>query len=105
MVKQYSRPKIDVLIATLTFLKVIFTQLIDRIIPPNELATRTLILAHRRELVVQAADHCKRAYPEKEIEIELGNSHAKGTADITVASVQSITSEKGSKNSIPNSTS
>jgi len=92
VVKQYSRPKIDVLIATLTFLKVIFTQLIDRIIPPNELATRTLILAHRRELVVQAADHCKRAYPEKEIEIELGNSHAKGTADITVASVQSITS-------------
>lgn len=60
--------------------------------PPNELATRTLILAHRRELVVQASDHCKRAYPEKEIEIELGNSHAKGTADITIASVQSITS-------------
>jgi ATP-dependent helicase IRC3 len=72
---------------------VIFTQLIDRIKPPSESATQTLIVAHRRELVEQAARHCTRAYPEKTIEIEMGKLHASGTADITVASLQSIVSE------------
>jgi len=90
--KTVFKAEIDIYVAPLTFVKVIFTQLIDRVTPPNELATRTLILAHRQELVTQAADHCMRVYPEKDIEIELGNLHAKGTADITVASVQSITS-------------
>ena len=40
----------------------------------------------------QAARHCRLAYPESTIEIELGNSRASGMADITVASIQSITS-------------
>lgn len=53
---------------------------------------RTLILAHRRELVEQAARHCQLAYPDKTIEIEMGSIHASGAADITIASVQSITS-------------
>ncbi|KFA67660.1 hypothetical protein S40285_00953 [Stachybotrys chlorohalonatus IBT 40285] len=70
--------------------QVIFTQLIDKIHPRSDDATRTLILAHRRELVEQAARHCSLAYPDKTIEIEMGNLHATGTADITVASVQSI---------------
>jgi ATP-dependent helicase IRC3 len=43
--------------------------------------------------VEQAARHCSSAYPAKSIDIELGNSRASGTADITVASVQSITSK------------
>ncbi|EMT60353.1 Putative mitochondrial ATP-dependent helicase irc3 [Fusarium odoratissimum] len=73
--------------------KVIFTQLIDRIPTANKDAQQTLILAHRRELVEQAANHCQRAYPDKRIEIEMGNVHATGTADITVASVRSITSQ------------
>jgi ATP-dependent helicase IRC3 len=51
-----------------------------------------LILAHRQELVDQAYRHCALAYPDKTIEIELGKSHASGAADITVASMQSITS-------------
>jgi superfamily II DNA or RNA helicase len=71
---------------------VIFTQLIDRVEPLSEDADRTLILAHRQELVEQAAKHCTDAYPNKRIEIEMGNSKASGTADITVASVQSIIS-------------
>lgn len=74
------------------FSKVIFTQLIDRVQPLSDLATRTLILAHRRELVEQAAKHCTNAYPDKSIEIEMGKLHASGVADITVASLQSITS-------------
>ncbi|KAI9171214.1 DEAD/DEAH box helicase [Paramyrothecium foliicola] len=73
--------------------KVIFTQLIDKIPPRSEDADRTLILAHRRELVEQAARHCQLAYPDKRIEIEMGSLHASGTADITIASVQSITSK------------
>ena len=41
----------------------------------------------------QAAKHCQNAYPDKRIEIEMGSLHASGTADITIASVQSITSK------------
>ncbi|KAM0431809.1 hypothetical protein ACHAPT_005059 [Fusarium lateritium] len=74
-------------------MRVIFTQLIDKIPPISKEATQTLILAHRRELVEQAAHHCQRAYPDKKIEIEMGNVHATGTADITIASVRSITSQ------------
>ena len=73
-------------------LKIIFTQLIDRIQPPNKDAKQTLILAHRRELVQQAAEHCERAYPEKSIEIEMGDVKATGAADITVASIRSLAS-------------
>jgi len=56
------------------------------------MATQTLILAHRRELVEQAAKHCAAAYPHLRVEVEMGNLHASGLADITIASVQSITS-------------
>ncbi|KAF4126783.1 ATP-dependent helicase IRC3 [Geosmithia morbida] len=54
---------------------------------------KTLILAHRRELVEQAARHCEANYPGQRIEIEMGSLHATGTADITIASVQSINSK------------
>jgi ATP-dependent helicase IRC3 len=73
--------------------QVIFTHLIDRVKPLNPLATQTLILAHRRELIEQAARHCTQLYPDKTIDIELSSSHASGSADITIASVQSISSQ------------
>lgn len=84
-------------LAAITVLKgkttqVIFTQLIDRFNPLEQNASQSLILVHRRELVEQAARHCSDAYPSKSIDIEMGNLHATGTADITIASVQSITS-------------
>ena len=60
--------------------------------PPTEQATQTLILAHRRELVEQAARHCRNLYPYKTVEMEMGRQHASGLADITVDSVQSLTS-------------
>lgn len=41
----------------------------------------------------QAARHCTDAYPDKSIDIEMGSLHASGTADITIASVRSITSK------------
>lgn len=71
---------------------VVFTQLIDRIKPTNQEAKKTLILAHRRELVEQAARHCSNAYPDKTVDIEMGKMRASGLADITIASIQSIAS-------------
>lgn len=70
----------------------IFTQLIDRVQAPDENAKQTLILAHRRELVEQAARHCEKAYPDKSIDIEMGETKASGAADITIASVRSMVS-------------
>lgn len=49
-----------------------------------------MILAHRRELVEQAARHCANAYPDKTVEIDMASSHASGVADITIASVPSL---------------
>lgn len=72
--------------------KVIFTHLIDRIPARSSIATQTLILVHRRELVEQAARHCEELYHHQSIEVEMGNIHASGNADITVASVLSIVS-------------
>lgn len=82
--------RLGVSLATGSGKTVIFTQLIDRVEPRNPKATKTLILAHRRELVEQAARHCQRQYPEKSIEIEMGDQHATGSADITIASVRSL---------------
>lgn len=74
------------------YLQVIFSHLIERVPTPTPCATQTLILAHRRELVEQAAVHCRNLYPDLSVEVEMGSQHASGLADITVASVQSITS-------------
>ena len=72
----------------------IFTQLISRMLHPErpDEATQTLILAHRTELVQQAAEQCRRQYPKATIEIEMAGAHCSGFADITVASIASITS-------------
>ena len=83
--------RLGISLATGSGKTVIFSHLIDRIEPQDE-ATQTLILVHRRELVEQAARHCENTYPNKTIEIEMGNKHASGFADITVASIQSIVS-------------
>ena len=91
MARPYVYIGLQILQHPLSIFQVIFTQLIDRV-ASNEHASQTLILAHRRELVQQAALHCERAYPDKSIEIEMGETCASGAADITVASVRSIDS-------------
>lgn len=89
---RYGHKRIGISLATGSGKTVVFTQLIDRIKPSSKHATRTLILAHRRELVEQAARHCSNAYPGKTVEVEMGNMSASGGADITIASIQSLTS-------------
>ena len=84
--------RLGVSLATGSGKTVIFTQLIDRVKPTDDQAKQTLILAHRRELVEQAARHCERAYPGKSIDIEMGDVKASGAADITVASIRSLAS-------------
>ncbi|KAJ5874587.1 uncharacterized protein N7529_003017 [Penicillium soppii] len=69
---------------------VIFTQLISRIPPHDANATKTMIIVHRRELVEQAAKHCRLAYPDKVVEIEMGTNVATGAGDIIIASVQTL---------------
>ncbi|KAJ4425138.1 putative ATP-dependent helicase IRC3 [Gnomoniopsis sp. IMI 355080] len=73
---------------------VIFTQLIQHVTGPSKNATQTLILAHRRELVEQAARHCANAYPDKVVEIDMAGARASGVADITIASVASLQKEE-----------
>ncbi|RYP90357.1 hypothetical protein DL770_003504 [Monosporascus sp. CRB-9-2] len=94
--------RLGISLATGSGKTVIFTQLIDRIQPSRREANQTLILAHRRELVEQAARHCSNTYPSKTVEIEMGNMHASGFADITIASVQSITSGERIRKFDPN---
>ncbi|OOQ83830.1 DEAD/DEAH box helicase [Penicillium brasilianum] len=73
-----------------TMHSVIFTQLISRIPPRDADAAKTMIIVHRRELVEQAAKHCRLAYPDKIVEIEMGNNVATGHGDIIIASVQTL---------------
>jgi ATP-dependent helicase IRC3 len=49
-----------------------------------------MIIVHRRELVEQAAKHCRLAYPDKIVEIEMGKNVATGAGDIIIASVQTL---------------
>ncbi|KAK4908932.1 putative ATP-dependent helicase IRC3 [Elasticomyces elasticus] len=72
---------------------VVFSHMIDRIEPLKVNATRTLILAHKQELVDQAVEHCRRLYPNRVIEVEMAGQHATGSADITVASVPTLNSK------------
>ncbi|KAJ2809491.1 putative ATP-dependent helicase IRC3 [Coemansia guatemalensis] len=69
---------------------VVFSSLIQQIPPPSPLATKTLVLAHREELLVQAARQIMRASPGLEVQIDQGTRLANLAADVVVASVPTL---------------
>eukprot|EP00041_Stephanoeca_diplocostata_P015140 m.287001 g.287001 ORF g.287001 m.287001 type:complete len:689 (-) comp19942_c0_seq1:328-2394(-) len=75
---------------------VIFSHLIPRIPKPREGAHQTLVLAHRTELLHQAAQKISSANPDLHVSIEQGKDFATEDADVIVASVPTL-GRKGSQ--------
>jgi ATP-dependent helicase IRC3 len=55
---------------------------------------RCLFVAHRREILDQTARTLRRHLPNARVELERGEQQTDGTADITIASVQSLVRRK-----------
>ncbi|KAJ1661872.1 DEAD DEAH box helicase [Coemansia sp. RSA 1813] len=73
---------------------VIFSNLINRVQPPTPMATKTLVLAHREELLAQAARQIQRASPNLVVDIDQGTRVANPAADVIVASVPTLGREQ-----------
>lgn len=73
---------------------VIFSHLISRVKPYPGYGGSTLIVAHREELIQQTYEKIIHIHPELSVEIERGASHASGSADITIASIKSISQKR-----------
>lgn len=84
------RNRLAVSLATGGGKTVIFSHLVQQTKPSGS-RSQTLILVHRRELVEQAANHCRRTCIGSTVELEMGFHRASGNADVTVCSVQSLT--------------
>ncbi|KAJ2764610.1 DEAD DEAH box helicase, partial [Coemansia nantahalensis] len=69
---------------------VIFSNLIQRVPAPAAEATKTLVIAHREELLEQAARQIKRASPHLEVHIDQARRVANPAADVVVASVATL---------------
>eukprot|EP00039_Didymoeca_costata_P011959 m.170741 g.170741 ORF g.170741 m.170741 type:complete len:605 (+) comp15341_c1_seq14:93-1907(+) len=74
---------------------VVFSNLIPKIPPPSSIANKTLVLAHRVELLEQARDRIMQANPDLLVSMEIGHHYAQMEADVIVASVSTL----GRKNS------
>ncbi len=55
---------------------------------------KTLFVAHRQEILDQTARTLQRHLPDVDVQVEQGERKASGTAEITVASVQSLVRRK-----------
>ncbi|GJJ13897.1 hypothetical protein Clacol_008154 [Clathrus columnatus] len=68
----------------------VFVSLINRL-PPRGKATRALVIVNSVELARQAANQVSTMFPQLSVEIEQGTKyHASGSADITVATYQTL---------------
>lgn len=69
----------------------VMAALIDRLPAPTAAATKSLVLAHRHELLSQAARQIRRLNPRLRVAIESAAQHADVSgADVVVASVQAL---------------
>ncbi|KAJ1719593.1 DEAD DEAH box helicase, partial [Coemansia erecta] len=70
---------------------VVFANLLQRVPAPAPAMTKTLVLAHRTELIAQAAGQIQRAAPHLHVAIDQGRLRAPlATADVVVASVATL---------------
>ncbi|KAJ2906739.1 DEAD DEAH box helicase, partial [Coemansia aciculifera] len=69
---------------------VVFSNLIQQVPAPTEQATKTLVLAHREELLEQAARQIRTASPQLNVAIDQGSRLANPAADVIVASVATL---------------
>ncbi|KAJ2484124.1 DEAD DEAH box helicase [Coemansia sp. RSA 2320] len=69
---------------------VIFSRLIQQIPATRAGATKTLVLAHREELLVQAARQIQAAAPQLTVTIDQGTRQANVAADVVVGSVATL---------------
>lgn len=68
----------------------IFASLIPLVDPINSRASKTLVLAHRQELLVQAFNQISRFAPELKVGLELGAKRPDWDVDVVVASVPTL---------------
>ncbi|KAH9858111.1 P-loop containing nucleoside triphosphate hydrolase protein [Lenzites betulinus] len=68
----------------------VFISLLSRLPSPTPEATRSLVIVNSVELARQTADQAKKLFPQWTVEIEQGKHHASGTADLTVATFQTL---------------
>lgn len=67
-----------------------FAAVIDRLPPRTVTATQNLVLVASIELARQTVLQLRRFLPERTVELDQGRHEASGTADITVATVQTL---------------
>ncbi|KAI0639485.1 P-loop containing nucleoside triphosphate hydrolase protein [Trametes polyzona] len=70
----------------------VFISLLSRLEAPRDApeATRSLVIVNSIELARQTAAQARRLFPDWSVEIEQGKHHATGTADLTVATFQTL---------------
>lgn len=69
---------------------VIFSNLIERIPPPTPTATKALVLAHREELLDQAAARISAAHSHLVVDVDQGRRGASQLADVIIASIPTL---------------
>ena len=69
---------------------IIFSDLLDEVPEPFPGCNRTLVLAHREELIDQGADKIRWLNPHLRVEVEMGSRRASPQADVVVASVATL---------------
>lgn len=87
---QEGKRRIAVSLATGGGKTMIFTHLIHRVKPLTPNRNKVLVIAHRKELIQQAYATACSVYPDLNIEIEMGKQTASGEADITIATIQTL---------------